>query len=88
MTTNHLESSGILNIYSLTNACTAIHFQSTKNLLISKKSKSLELLQPCTVNQVLDMLSVQHFIKWLCTTLSIACNTTRKMKTTILFKKP
>lgn len=29
-----------LNIYSLTNVFTAIHFQSAENLLISKKSKS------------------------------------------------
>ena len=69
-----------LNICSLTNVCTAIHFQSAKNCLISKKSKSLELLRPCAVYQILYMLNIWHFIKWLCIILSIVSNTTRKWK--------
>lgn len=69
-----------LNIYSLTSAYIAIHFQPAKNLLISKKSKSLELQQSCAVNQILDMPTIWHFIKWLCITLSIVCNTTRRWR--------
>lgn len=49
------------------------------NHLLTRYLKSPDFLWYCAVNWILDMLSIWHFIKWLCNILSMVCNTTRKL---------